>query len=387
MRNSVTIVSLILLLGLAGCNNEEGLNNVSPNNYIKILEGNSADDPIAIRLLADGNMLVVSNSLSFVQGEQIRKIRILKLNLEGNVLEEKAIPTSNEVNWSARDVISLENGEVLITATIQNGIGQDSSLLFYQIDQQLDSVRSSTYENEATYTLYGVHESGSELLFTAQESKSANSYPIIGRLNAADLSTLEVGRAEKYDVAPATKAYRNQSGEYIWAYNRSKSYLARVQSNLLQVNDEEISIRNSNEIKAEQLLMNENRPIVYGEIRIDDRNQLFYYDQSSRSSIIFGAEGNTQLNKVQKTEDGYLVTGFQELTIAGSESRRKNFFLSRRNNEGREIFTKAFGSNEDEELNDAILINNGIYSIGKTIFGGENTLLLIKTDALGQLKN
>ncbi|WNB18065.1 immunoglobulin domain-containing family protein [Marivirga arenosa] len=383
------IYILILNIGLLqlACNTEEGLEPVTPKNYFKILEGRGTDNPIAIRSLSDGNLLIVSNTTSFEQGEQIRKIRVLKIDLNGNVLNERYLPENNE-NWSAKDVLKLTNDEIVIASTSINSIAEDSSLVFYKINSNLDSLSATTHHNSATYNLYGVAEDQNELLFIAQEFKDQTSYPIIGRIDLSSSNIIDIKSAEKYDVPPATKVYRNAVGEYIWAYNRTRSYLAKVQPNLLQVNDQEIHIGNnlSSSVKAEKLLMINMNPIVFGELTQNGNNQLFYYSQESGSSFVFGESGDVFLNNVQKTESGYLVTGFQSLQIDGSENRQTNFYFSRRNANGGEIFSKAFGTNENEELMDALMINDGIYTIGKTIFGGENTLILIKTDAFGRLQ-
>jgi hypothetical protein len=371
---------------IAACNTEKEENIVTPNNYIKIIEGIGVDDPIAIRTLSDGNLLVVTNSVSFEQGEQIRKIRLLKLNLEGNIINQEYLP-DNEQSWLARDVIRLESNEILLASTIQNQIGTDSALLFLKIDENFETLASMTYENNATYDLLGVEESNDEILFIAQETSELESYPLIGRLNAADLALEEVKEAFRYDVAPATKVFRNEAGEYVWAYNRNRSYLTKVRPNLLQVNEQEISLSAQGFPQARKLIMLDGNPIIFGEVQNNDRTQLFYYNQNTASSFLFGSIGNTLLNNVQRTENGFLVCGYQDLQIEGSENRQRNFFLSRRNESGGEIFSKTFGGNENEELSDALMINNGIYTIGKTVFGGENTLVLIKTDAFGQLKN
>ncbi|WP_375579602.1 hypothetical protein ABWH96_00565 [Marivirga tractuosa] len=380
------IIFLSCIFLLFGCDSEDDLSPASPS-YIKIIEGNGADDPIAIRTLSDGTLLIVSNSVSFEQGDQIRKIRILKLNLNGNIINEQFLPESNQ-NWAARDVLVMQSGDILLASTIQNSIGADTSLLFYKINNNLDSIGTSTYNNEAAYTLFGIEEDDDGLLFIAQESKGSDSYPIIGELNSDNLALKrDVKEAKKYDESPSTKVYRNEAGEYVWAYNRTRSYLTRVQPNLLLVNDQEINLGNSGDTKAEKLLMREGNPIVFGEVKINQRDQIFYYNQNSGNSFVFGSSANTLLNNVQMTPDGFLVTGYQDLQIEGSENRQRNFFLSRRNENGGEIFSKTFGTDDNQELTDAVFHNGSIISIGKTVFDGENTLVLIKTDAFGQLKN
>jgi len=380
----------ILMIGLSfsqfACNTEKEADIVTPATYYKIIEGEGADEPIAIRTLSDGNLLVVTNSVSFEPSGQIRKIRLLELDFDGNIVDEKYLPDNNE-SWLARDVLKMQNNEILLASTIQNSIGMDSSLLFIKINENLELVSSATYQNEATYNLLGAEESNSEILFIAQESKESDAYPIIGRLNAESLEVISIQEASKYDVAPATKAYRNESGEYVWAYNRARSYLTRAKPNLLQVNDQEIMLNEQGVPKAEKLLMKDGNPIVFGEIANDNINQLFYYNQNAGISFVFGTSGNTLLNNVQMTEGGFLVTGYQDLQIEGTENRQRNFFLTRINENGGEIFSKTFGSDFDQELNDALMVDNDIISIGKTVFGGENTLVVIKTDGFGKLKN
>jgi len=380
----------ILIIGLGfsqlACNTEKDADIVTPASYYKIIEGEGADEPIAIRTLSDGNLLVVTNSISFEPSGQIRKIRLLELDYDGNIVDEKYLPDNNE-SWLVRDVLKMQNNEILLASTIQNSIGMDSSLLFIKINESLELVSSATYQNEATYNLLGAEESNSELLFIAQESKESDAYPIVGRLNAESLEVISIQEASKYDVAPATKAYRNETGEYVWAYNRARSYLTRAKPNLLQVNDQEIMLNEQGIPKAEKLLMKDGNPIVFGEIANNNISQLFYYNQNAGTSFIFGSSGNTLLNNAQMTEDGFLVTGYQDLQIEGTENRQRNFFLTRINENGGEIFSKTFGSDFDQELNDALMVDNDIISIGKTVFGGENTLVVIKTDGFGKLKN
>ena len=92
------------------------------------------------------------------------------------------------------------------------------------------------------------------------------------------------------------------------------------------------------------------------------------------------------MNNVKKIESGYLVTGKTEILEEGANSQ-SDFLISRRGLNGGEVFTETFGSNSDEQLHDAVMVNNKIYAIGSSIIGINNTLLLLKMDEFGRVSN
>lgn len=386
-----TIFSFFILIAFNACNTEDDLQPASQNSYIKIIQGLGSDVPLSINEL-NGDLLIVSNST--IRGNITNKIRVLRTNLNGDVIDEldKYFPNNLDQSWNVKDVLVMGNQRIVLGGTV----GADDSLFFLEINAQLDSVSSSFYSSDmANYQLTGLSydETTSKIYFGGSEWNGSEEYTLFGQLNAADLSIEQQPyRSSKAKALPATPILEDATGGLIWAYNTGNSELVRSPNRSMeQIDDvDDLDFKDSENIVSKKLIGTEDGQIILlGELydRNEEQRMLFFYEvYSGNGPIIFGENGENQLNGAKKIENGYLVAGSTEV-IGDEGGSHLDFYLSRRGQNGGESFSDSFGSDANEELHDAVMINDNIYSIGSTEIGIENTLLLIKTDKFGRLVN
>jgi hypothetical protein len=380
------ILFFSILMVVFACNTEEDLIPASQNSFIKIIKGEGSDVPLKIEQLSDQNLLVVSNNSNFQQGN---RIRVSKLDLEGDeIIKPKYFPEDSDENWMASDAIVTEDGRIIIGGTVA-----DTSLIFFLINSNLEIVDIQYYksDNATSYELKGFYfdETINKILFSGGEIHgNIEEYTIYGELDPNDLSLQNIFKSNKAKRLPATILYRDLNGTINWVYNSSFSTFLR--SNTPQLNlIEELGFlksKGATNITTKKLIGTNEGIVLFGELDINSQTQLFYGKAFTTNLIPFSDKGNHQLNNVKKIESGYLVTGKTEILEEGANSQ-SDFFISRRGLNGGDVFTESFGSNADEQLHDAIMVNNKIYAIGSTIIGNDNTLLLLKMDEFGRLSN
>jgi hypothetical protein len=390
------ILPFLAAIIITACNTEEGLEPASQNSYIKIIQGLGSDNPLKIEALDDGTLLIVSNSLIRGQGENVEKIRVLKVNINGTVLDEKYFPENINQNWIARDMIVLPDNKITIGGALRNENREDTSLVVFTIDaNNLDSIASQTYNSDAeTYNMSGLSydQNSSKILFGGSEIRSGNvEFTVYGEMNANDLSDLQTFKSDKVRALPATAFYKDNNGVLSWAYNSETSTLSRSNDRRLNVIDEseDLDFENAENIRTKKLIVTEEGEILlFGETNEpNEPTKIFYYKVfSGNNEVVFGEPGNNTLNGAKRIDGGYLITGSTEILVQGANVQT-DFLLSRRTENGGEAFTESFGSDANEQLHDATMVGNNIYSIGSTTLGIENTLLLIKTDKFGRLRN
>ncbi|MGJ3234527.1 hypothetical protein [Marivirga sp.] len=395
MRSIKQYILIFTILTTAfACNTEEDLIPASRDSFIKIIKGQGSETPLKIEQLSDQNLLVVSNTSIFQEASTKEKIRVLKLNMAGNeVSDPKYFPEDINQSWRAADAIVTSDGRIIIGGTVA-----DTSLVFFSLNSNLQLVDTKHYklENAISYELKGFYfdESNNKIIFSGSEIQGSEEgeeevgYTIYGELDSDDLSLLNVFRSEKAKELPATKLYRDLDGRINWVYNSSSSTLLRSNTPQLSLIEELgfLEFKGATNITTKKLIGTNEEIVLFGELDISSQTQLFYSKAYTSELIPFGDKGNHQLNNVKKIESGYLVTGKTEILEEGANSQ-SDFFISRRGLNGGEVFTETFGSDADEELHDAVMVNNKIYAIGSTIIGINNTLLLLKMDEFGRLSN
>jgi len=385
------ILSLIVVAIITACNTEEGLKPASQNSYIKIIKGSGSEVPLKIEQLSDENLIVVSNTSITQQGTTNEKIRVLKLNLDGEVIQPEAVfPKDSDEDWKAKEVIILSDGRIVV-----GGIAADTSLVFFSLDSNLEIVDFQYYKSDGalSYELNGFYydESISKILFGGAEISDEDEYTFFGELEPSNFAVQNFSRTNKARALPSTTLFKDASGGLNWVYNSATSTLVRSSNSELTVigDSELLDFDGATSITTKKLIGSEDDIMLFGEVKFNGTNsptKIFQYRAYSSSEIIFGEEGNNHLNGVKKIDDGYLVTGTTEVQEEGANSQN-DFLISKRGPNGSNVFTHSFGSDADEQLHDAVMINNKIFAIGSTIIGIDNSLLLLKMNEFGELKN
>ena len=388
--------SLILVTGLflAACNSEEGVPLSSTNSYMKIIDGLGNDQPVAIKQLSDGSLMVVSNTTLFESGSPTSRIRVLKFNLNGDLLpagekyfpNEEDFPENLNQSWTATDFLLLPNDRVIL-----GGNSSGNSMLFLDLNASLDTNGMIIYKDEEdSNELNGLFfdQQLEELLFIGSQLPDNNS-TVLGTINSTNftLDLESILTVEKTQARPATNVIRNNAQQYIWGYNSGGSANILISSGeILTAQVEPLNLPNVDSVKVERIFSNTEELGVesFGVAKRNNEVKIFY--KNNQQALFFGASGNNQLNGVHQTTTGYLMTGTNFIPILGSNQELEDFLLIRYDADETKNFTRTFGTSVNEQLHDAILVGNSIYCIGTTVFSGQNTLLLMKTNELGELR-
>lgn len=119
------------------------------------------------------------------------RVRLLRVNLNGDVLKEMYYPRNSDQNWRANDVLQIDGDRILIGGSV----GADTSLFFLEVNAQLDSINSQYYSSDNSdidkYQLTGLSydETTSKIFFGGSEwEDNGEEYTLFGELNASDLS-------------------------------------------------------------------------------------------------------------------------------------------------------------------------------------------------------
>lgn len=381
------ILSVVVAVSFYACNTEEGLVPAAQDSYIKILKGLGSETPLSIESLSDEFLVVVCNNRITAQGTTNEKIRVLKLGLSGNIVQEFYFPKESEQNWVASKTILLPDNRILIGGTVA-----DSSLIFISLDENLQEITTQTYDIKPhIFSLKGMYydESANTVLFSGSEVSSDDEFTLYGEMDADNLTIQNTFRSNKARALPSTALFRDVNGRLNWVYN-SAAASTLVRSNNIQLNLIEgadfLVFSEASNVVTKSLIGSDEDIMLFGELKKNGKTQLFQYKAFTSAPTVFGASGNNQLNGVKKIEEGYLVSGRTEVAKEGNIPQN-DFFLSWRTQNGAEVFAKSFGSEANEQLHDAVIINNKIYAIGSSVIRIDNSLLLIKTNKFGELAN
>lgn len=379
--------SLLMMLLLSGCNTEEGVAPKEGQSFIRLIPGEGSDNPVAITLLADGSILLVSNTLIFEEQVSSNKIRLVKMTASGDVLLEKSYPSGDE-NWTAK-TISVNDNSILIAGNAS--LANDStSLLFFKIGQELDSISSlqlrAPGEKLSMNGITAVDDN--EVLFLASLIDRQGNNKLLGSLDQQDLAINWQKRDNKRS-SPSTSILALDNSRLSWAVPANNySEIVRTDTSLLQSQPILVQFSGASSVNSKSLFSQEtNELLVFGEATFSTGRKLFSFNTTTGLKTIFGEEGNNTLNSSRKIDNAYLLTGDVEISLPETNTFQKDFLLIKTDDAGREIFRKSFGSTNNEELFDALMIENSIYAIGATGFGGVSTLLLMKTTDQGELLN
>lgn len=381
------VVCLLIALLITGCNTEEGVAPKKGQSFIRLVPGEGSDNPVAITVLTDGSILLVSNTLIFEEQISSNKIRLVKMTTSGEVLSERSYPSDDE-NWTAK-TINVTNNTILIAgnASLEN---DSTGLLFFTIDQQLDSISTLKLRDAGeALTMKGISAvDENEVLFLASARDGKGNNKVLGSLNQLSLKINWVKRDGKRS-SPTTSILPLADGRLSWAVPANNySEIVRTDTSLLQSQPIFVQIAEASSVQSKSLFpQSSNDLIIFGEATFSTGRKLFSFNTIAEQRNIFGEEGNNTLNSARKVDGAYLLSGDIEISLPETNTFQKDFLLIKTDEDGREVFRKSFGSSNNEELFDAFIIENSIYAVGSTGFGGVNTLLLMKTTNEGELLN
>ncbi len=377
------------------CNSEEDLIPRENPSFIKIMPGLGFEDvPVRVISTNEGGshsgFMIISNSTFFVDGVNTSKIRMTQLSQTGEITTDSYFPANSNESWSAVDVDFASEDNIVIAGNA--GPTNASKILFLRTNLAGDSLNSFTKSEEnASISLVGINkdaETGNLLFLAAINSNQNNT--MLGAIDSETLS-LKWSKSERVRAVPSTSIITIGNQNFSWGYNaNNNTEIARTDTTFRQSESSFLQFPSASLTRAKTIFSQGNAAelSIFGEAVIDGTKKFFYHNTLSRTFQQLGkSNSNNTLRKVSKIEDGYLVTGNTEITVQGTNSFQRDFLLIKTTENGFPQFTQSFGTNDDEELFDAIIANESIYAVGITVFGDRNSMVFIKFNLKGELKN
>ncbi|PTB90855.1 hypothetical protein C9994_16625, partial [Marivirga lumbricoides] len=215
-----------------------------------------------------------------------------------------------------------------------------------------------------------------DILFLASVRDAKGNNKALGSVNYENLSITWVKRDNKRSN-PTTSILPFEENQLAWGVQANNySEIVRTDTSLLQSQSVFVQIPGSSAVQAKSLFAQpQNEMMIFGEANFNTGRKIFFFNTSTGLKGTFAEEGNITLNNAHKVEGAYLLCGAAEIGLAENNTFQKDFLLIKTDDSGREMFRKSFGSSNNEELFDAFIIENRIYAVGSTSFGGVNTLL------------
>jgi hypothetical protein len=381
---------LVVFFGFTACNTEEGALPSNNSSFIKIIPGRDLDNPISVDELANGDLLIVSNSREAqADGGNLSQIRIIRLTAGGVKLIDKYYPENLNESWETVETIFLSDENIVVMANAPNG-----KTLLFQTNANADSL-NATYLGAATEDLAYVGGSFVEdrlVLLTADMNSSRARIDIFSHggafLTNVDSFTKTVPAVPTSNVIESDAQYKFGLNDIVLTTSKNNPTSSEY-TELTEKPSKDFTIQFLKTTAA-------SGTICFGQVRDETTNNstLFTNIIDRPSSVQDLGTSNVKhfLSQVKATEDGgFLLTGGTNDTPGDENNQFADFLLIKTNALGEPLpdFIKSFGNPDGRDiLYDAVQAKDGnIFAVGTTRFGGENTLVLIKLDSQGNLLN
>jgi hypothetical protein len=409
-------ILLLILVGLSSCLSEDSAEVVNASTFVRYFNGGFNDVSVGIEETVDKGLLILANSFGTTAETPDTKsrIKIIKTDASGNFLWQKLFPDSFESDapsYIARSLIKRENGGyVVIGDEINNGV---SNVLVLVIDESGAEVKK---------TVLGAGKGHSIVENRDMAGNITNKYlaliEIVGddaptknmALGEIDTATLAVGWTQTYGAGTmefTNSLILNGLSQVIWggSVTRENSKDVRlVKTNQNSPNvlfDLPIGSPAANEF-ARSICRYGNGFAVVGTTDENGNDDIFFKrlsetgtEQSGKiflnSSNAFDESGNAITTAI---DGGLLILGtydsnnpFDADTSGDLGRGQRDYYLIKIDAFGNEEWRQIFGSRDDDEgVAVKQLTDGGILILGTTRLAQLGTVMLVKTDALGDIQ-
>ncbi len=343
-KKSLSIVYTILLA--AGSLGAQSMPGTSPQaaTYKKLIGGKENDTARSVIVLSDG-YLVAGKSDSFSTNRD-DNIYVIRLDKAGNKVWSKHYGTKEDE--SAQNVIETSDGFVIIGTS--DKIGNDRRSVYMM---KIDKAGTLLWERAYYANTYDYYD-GNDLL----------------------------QRPDGGFIIAATEKHPKLFNEQVEGYVVSTDAEGRATGQRRYGGDEEDYLEKIIAADGGYLLAGATESFGHGErdayvIKIDSAGNRIW-------SRAFGGTDDDVAHDIIETDDGYIMVG----TTDSFRRRYNDVYVVKMNKNGNRIWHKAYGGNKDEE-GFAIVADEGGYVIAgkaESYSGGlRSDLYLFKIDANGKL--
>ncbi|HNP19045.1 MAG TPA: hypothetical protein PKL31_11460 [Fulvivirga sp.] len=405
------IVVFLFSITLYGCKDENAAGPGPSDSYIKLYGSENGEFANDLLETAAGGLIILSTSEIEEPIGSSFKIKVRNTDNLGNLLWETTYPEGSfdetGISYKASSLIGTAEGYIIIGDRIN--ANNSTSLLILQIDQLGTEIANTSFTlgnaNDTT-SLHGVDlviNSVGEIKATALiDTTTQNLW--VGTFNASDLS-YEPACSFRYSSAGTnTKMLKSMALDasdkitfgLSTGTNQGKGRLVRVPS--CQGSQEtgagvdyianQICESLSGFAMVGTTTRNGNGDVFLA--RLDNNGLLQDPDIIIYNNPEDLPDGNSNLNTaqqglsiIQTADNGFLMGG----STLNSSSGESDILLIKTDFFGTKTWARRFGDQNDERALVLKQASDGGYLVlGNTDFGGISTLILIKTDKMGDVK-
>ena len=378
---------IILALGLAACNEEAKFLPDTSASKLTIIPNEGINvTPVSIDLLPNGNYLIVANTEESIEGDVKSKIRVIVMQKDGVILQEKLYPSNDEESWVASETFLQESGEFIIG-------GNTSILASSSTKSQFLFSLSATGDSLQYQTNFGA-VSGEFLAgqlvdaFVYSLTQVSSNLINVSKINSNDLSlvaTKEIAVEGTPSASLLVKgdtlafATNNQINFTLFGSNEDLDEDARLSA----VEDFDFTI------VALTGISDASTALCFGLKDPNTSSSWFkaYASPRPQNPGVYWATYNE--NEEAEDEIQNVKVLDKDVFICGSRSRLReprNFYIIRTDQYGNQLMSNVFGSENSENiLYDATLDGEEIITVGKVTSNRSESIVVCRLNGKGIL--
>ncbi|MBL6445904.1 hypothetical protein JMN32_06270 [Fulvivirga sp. 29W222] len=405
-------ITLILSLLVASCANEEDVSAGKAETFVKYYGGINSDISSDMKEASDGSYIILGTTVAETASkEEISKIRLLKTDIDGNVMWDKTYPeTQTEGIHNSilgRSLIEINNGYLVVGDSIYKENNQDLTNMFIlTVDQNGNTIAGNSISfNNASLHGYTVtpNDQGNYFVLATIKGNATPENMYLAEISSADLSVVwsqTYGIGDDVNISKTILTDENNHVTWSGTTSRNGENDIRVITTPADSKntffDETIGLNNG---KNELGFDIQRTPFGYAIIGSTNNTTAGDLDiLLTRVNQNGKLLGSTTFGGLKSdTGDALTVTKDGSLLILGSTDSfgrgERDFYLIKTDMFGTPIWTesagidgKIFGSVNMDAGSTVLETSTGhILILGSTKFGNVDTMVLIKTDSQGNI--
>ena len=402
MHKLLAILSLSFII--CSCAGEEDADPGSADTFVKLFGGANLDDPQVVVTTPDGGYLVLATTEIDSVERTLFKIKLIKADEFGNQAWQRIYPGSNEVSYKGRSLVPYNDGYLIIGDRINPGdeeLGseEETSLLVLGVDQmgELTGNISNITLPSASLQGYGIvpTRSGDLAVVGKISSDTTDNNIFTSRLDGTALQVIDdcTAQYEANDVDLVKSFFERPDGSLAFAgsiangSNGQVFVLPGCQASVLA--GPSLVPGATATYTVNQLAETTTGLAVVGTTNINNNQDVFFARLTSLGEQVsltvfddLGPADDQGLAITTTSDGGFIIGGLTEINT----SNEADLMIRKLNFSGEVQWTRVYGDlNEEEVRFIQETPDGGFVVLGKIEFGGIDNIVLLKTDAQGNI--
>jgi len=406
------ILYLSVTLFLSSCLSEKNVEPGKPSTFIRYFNGGNNDYAQVAEETSDGGIIILGTSKINLVDTDSSKVKLIKTDAYGNTEFQKVYPATfkSKQNLAANALLQLANGGFIVAGT---DISTRKDLFLMEVNSQLDSVKRQKFD--FTKDPYNIKEpvearaiqlnkNGNYLVLASIQSDTYNML-----LAEIDKNTWAINWVEKYGAGTSSLGHKlfldatTPLPNVYWSGTVTRNstdirLVKTAQNSLNTIFDLPIGepgfIEQGHDICQYGLLFvvvgstNKKGSVVGDQdvlfkILNDKGTELFSKSITEYGNSEYGGGTDTG-NAVCATTNGFVVLG------SVNSKGQDDYFLMKYDGFGNDAWSapRIFGNTKRNDAGASLrqLSDGSLLVLGTTVFGGVNTMMLMKANSEGDIE-